>query len=301
MRKLGIGRIKGIIPLLFFLCPLVMTGQTDDKTKQKILEIKLNDEFIFGEGVSDNKEIAYGVALEDLLMFANELKEENSQDKLVLSDLITNVETIVYEEGSRFEVIVYIPFKIVIDTNRKPSLSKEEVITAGRLLAESSSKEAVAGQEEIIVPANEETVITEQEETIAQPNEEPIIIEQEETVVPVKEEPLISKTEEIKSQPLSSDTFNENEVEAFLTTQDNFSEIKSFLSEMKGKGKISETGALDSSSAMPEDASLIIMDEYGGILAVLSPQSPQGRTNYKTHKKDSENNYNGKFILWYRK
>ena len=338
MRKLSIGIIKGIFFLaVIYFGSFSMRGEDNSATKEKIMEIKLNEDFIFGEGTSSDKEIAYGIAMDDLLIFANELKDRNSQEKLSVSDLLTKVETLVYENGSRYEVIVYIPLKIVIETERKePSARSGIMIPKPGFEVSEDDTEAEEIVLEVIVPEIEEEKIsiadnqTVEEPTVPQETvstlaitaektaEEPLIednvqplsvVEEKPLEEEMKEEPIRAETQtliaaattnsEVKQPKISSEEVGE--VEDFLVTQDNFSEIKSFLSEMKRKGKIIETGAMDTLTGLPSDASLILIDELGGILAVLSPANSQGRINYRTHKSDSENNYNSKFIVWYKK
>ena len=340
MKKLNIGIIKGILFLAVLLIGFFpMKGEEKEETRAKMMEIKLNDDFIFGEGVSDDKEIAYGVAMDDLLIFANEIKDRNSQEKLSMSDLVTKAQTLVYEDGSRYEVIVYIPFKIVIETDRKDSSARSGVVLTkpGIVFEETEEPEieiAEVSPVAEVVPVEEKEMDAEpvpevKEESTIEPVPEvkeeivaevaPVVTEatpDKETTPVVEEVAVVEKTpskEEIPQPVVAQETPKtvetksnvspaySGEIEDFLISQDNFSEIKPFLSEMKRSGKISETGATDSLSGLPQDAALVLMDEFGGILAVLSPANPQGRTNYRTHKADSENNYNSKFILWYKK
>ena len=300
MRKLSIGKIKGI----FFLVVMVfgmatVRGEDNASSKEKIMEIKLNEDFIFGEGVSDDKDIAYGIAMEDLLIFANELKDRNSQEKLSISDLLTKVESLVYESGARYEVVVYIPLKIVIETERKDPSARSGIVI-NRPGFEIADDEPEIEEEEIFIadnPTGEAPSVEEIVEEVAveevKKEEEPLVAEAQPTMA--VETPAL----ELPQPIISYDTTGE--VEDFLLTQDNFAEIKSFLSEMKRKGKIVETGASETIVGLPKDASLILIDELGGILALLSPVSPGERINYRTHKSDSETNYNSKFIVWYKK
>lgn len=341
MKKLITGNIKAVCSLIIFIIgSLSMWGQDNKDTKEKILEIKLNDDFIFGEGVSDDKDIAYGVALDDLLLFANDIKERNSQDKLSMSDLITNVETLVYQNGSRFEVIVYLPFKIVIETNHKqPTAGSGIIITKPGVIESTETEDPIVEEtvatiedEPLDIPSTQETPVENilpVEDLIAETTPIENNSKIEDNIIPANPEEDRSIVEEVKTEATSEEANTSNEegfenfnapivsnkdipesninslfigeVEEFLLTQDNFSEIKSFMSEMKGKGIISETGATESIVDLPQDASLILMDEFGGILAILSPIGTNGRINYKDQKNDSENNYNSKFILWYRK
>lgn len=266
--------IEYIIKWFFFLilasCYLKVNGGENDNTKKKIIEIKLNEDFIFGEGVSDNKEIAYGDALNDLLAFANELKIENAQQEIAISELIPNVETLSYSDGNRFEVIVYIPFKIIIDRSPKKSseVYKTDISASKENLVEKSSEK-------------EETPISSREDT--------------------PQESSLKEGNEMAGGTPSLDTDSSTEIEKFLINQDNFSEIKNFLSDMKQAGKIKATGASESVETVPTDASMIIIDGMGGLLAFLSPEISGSRMNYKTLKEDSVGNYKSKFIVWYKK
>lgn len=86
-----------------------------------------------------------------------------------------------------------------------------------------------------------------------------------------------------------------------LCGQDNWVEIKGFLTSFKNEGKIRETGNCLSYSEVPDDAYSILMDEMGGILSIMSPKNSTNRINHKTNQTDNEQNHaNCKFIVWYK-
>ncbi len=92
-----------------------------------------------------------------------------------------------------------------------------------------------------------------------------------------------------------------NEVLETLCNQDNWTEIKGFLSGFKNRGLIKETGYGTSPADVPADAYTILIDEMYGILAILSPKNAHNRINHRTNNPDSETNYsNCKVIVWYR-
>lgn len=95
--------------------------------------------------------------------------------------------------------------------------------------------------------------------------------------------------------------FGSDEILDTLCSQDNWVEIKGFLSSFKAKGKISSTGAVTMASEVPEDACSILIDDMGGILSILSPKNESIQINYRTNQPDAETNYsNCKFIVWYK-
>ncbi len=86
-----------------------------------------------------------------------------------------------------------------------------------------------------------------------------------------------------------------------ICSQDNWMEIKGFLSDFKRQGKITDSGSTKTSSEVPQDAYAILFDELGGILAILSPKNSGQRIDYRTNRLDTESNHsNCKFILWYK-
>lgn len=86
-----------------------------------------------------------------------------------------------------------------------------------------------------------------------------------------------------------------------LCSQDNWVEIKGFLTSFKNEGKIKETGNCLSYAEVPDDAYSILMDEMGGILSIMSPKNSPNRINHKTNQTDNESNHtNCKFIVWYK-
>lgn len=221
-KKSDIGKIKYSLFVLLTFLPISVLLANNEDLKQRIDEIKLNEEYIFGEGFNEDKEIAYGNALSDLLIYGNELKKERSQQEISLSDLQLNVETLDYYDGKRYEVIVYIPLRKLFEVKSKSSKGYNDM--------------------------------------------------------------------------------SDMEIEEFLISQDNFTEIRNYLSSMKQSGRIIKTGATDDISSLPENANLILIDGLGGILSVLSPEDGQGRFNFRTRLKDEVNNYSDcRFIVWYVK
>lgn len=116
---------------------------------------------------------------------------------------------------------------------------------------------------------------------------------------------LPQKQRKVETAAVSHDapaqTPDEGEILRTICGQDNWTEIKGFLTAFKKEGKIRETGNCRAAADVPSDAYSILMDDLGGILAVLSPKGQSGRMNCRTNQPDNENNYsNCKFIVWYK-
>lgn len=108
----------------------------------------------------------------------------------------------------------------------------------------------------------------------------------------------------VPNTPLSNNNVistSDESILEILCSQDNWTEIKGFLTSFKKDKKINETGNCLSFQEVPNDAYAILMDDMGGILSILSPKSFTQRVNHKTNQTDNENNHtNCKFIVWYK-
>lgn len=95
--------------------------------------------------------------------------------------------------------------------------------------------------------------------------------------------------------PLPNDILNT------LCSQDNWVEIKGFLSTYKNQGKIRETGFCTNTSDIPVDSYRILIDERYGILAILAPKNSKDSINLKNQQLDKESNYsNCAVIVWFK-
>lgn len=95
--------------------------------------------------------------------------------------------------------------------------------------------------------------------------------------------------------PLPNDILNT------LCNQDNWTEIKGFLSSYKNQGKIRESGFCTDTSDVPMDSYRVLIDNQYGILAILVPENSNDSINLKTQQSDKESNYsNCAVIVWFK-
>lgn len=270
--------------LLTFLLVLLLTfpcvAQSPEEIERQMDEIKMNESYIYGEDYSDDKDMAYQNALVELLSSINELRGEKGKEYLTVGDIQTIVKELRYTKGTRNVAFLYLPL------DRAMALSaKQKIDVAGAGTAPRRSDSAVA-----------QTSGRQQAQT-AKPAPKP-------TPAPAQ-----TQSDNASSKPAATSTLSgaksfapaDKSVLETLCGQDNWVEIKGFLSSFKKEGKIRETGRCLSSSEVPDDAYSILMDEMGGILAIMSPKNLPNRLNHKTNQTDNENNHaNCKFIVWYK-
>lgn len=111
MTSNSIFRLLFLVPCLL---PLSTYAQTKAEMETKVNEIKLDDNYIFGEGFDDDKGIAYENALSDLAMTANQLREGKGKEPLGQSQLQVKAKEITYSDEARTTVFLYIPYDDVL-------------------------------------------------------------------------------------------------------------------------------------------------------------------------------------------
>lgn len=107
-----------------------------------------------------------------------------------------------------------------------------------------------------------------------------------------KDEPAVAEA------PAQEENLELDDVTRTICGQDNWTEIKSFLSQFKHDGRISQTGAVTDMSNVPADAYAVLIDAMYGIIAVLSPENGGQRTTLKSGSDSNNDNY--KVIVWYK-
>lgn len=258
--------ILPLLTLILLILPVKLSAQTPEETEAQMDEIKLNESMIYGEDFNDDKDMAYGNALSELLITANELRAEKGSSLLNASDLQPVVKELRYSKGGRYVVMVYLP---VAQMYALTSKSHSDVVSGGnsdrisqKNSLEPSRPAAESERKHVFVP----------EKSVSQP-----------------------------ATTASSIYNGTDDILDILCEQDNWIEIKGFLSAFKKEGKISLTGAVTSASEVPEDAFSILIDDMGGILSILSPKNSASRIDHRTNQPDNESNHsNCKFIVWYK-
>lgn len=257
---------KILLILSLFIATLSLSAQSPGEIEDKMNEIKLNENLIYGEGLNSDKNLAYSNALNDLLQTVNELREERKQEPVIGSTLQPIAKELHYSANGRHTVLLYIP------------LSKAYELTV-------NSHSDITGQSQQTQTPPSQSADVPPTPPVQQPAPQPQPADPPSQPQPV---PTVSA-------PLSDDVIE------VLCGQDNWAEIKGFLAQYKDLGQIRETGVARTPAEVPDDAVSILVDELYGILAILSPKTSDPRINYRTNNIDSETNYsNCKVIVWYR-
>lgn len=236
-------------------------AQSPDEIERMMDEIKLDESFIYGEDYNENKDLAYQNAISELLTSINELRGENNSVLISISDLQPIIKELRYTKGTKNLSFLYLPLTQALSLKPKAKL---EIVSNNENPAHRPSQNIETKKEE----------------------EKPQF-----TFVPDK------PNDQVPAIATQTDT----DILETLCGQDNWVEIKGFLTSFKDEGRIKETGNCLSYSEVPNDAFSILMDEMGGILSILSPKKSSNRINHKTNQTDNENNHaNCKFIVWYK-
>lgn len=255
--------LKLLVLSLFCFATTIGFSQTPEEIESKMDEIRADGNCVYGESSGDDKDIAFQNALNDLTLSANEMRAVKGKDVITSSDMLTVVKELRYQKGSRHTVLVYLPMSQMLGITSK---SHSDIVAQG-------------------VPS--------QPSQSSVPLQQKIEQEQKFTFVPNRQPET--------TQPAPIQTQLPDDIMQTLCSQDNWVEIKGFLTSYKGEGKITSVGNVLSYAEVPEDAFAILMDEMGGILSILSPKNSANRINYRTNQADNETNHsNCKFIVWYK-
>ena len=248
----------------FFILPVYSSAENEEATKAKMNEIKLSEDYLYGEDFSDDKNIAFDNALSQLQRYANELRQEKGLNSLKVSDIQPQVSELHYLKGDRYTVLVYI--------------SAEKMF-------------AIHGRTEAILNQNS-----------AQPSPDPVqtpVTSTQPSPAINNSQPVANNSTNL--QQSQSIAHTDDDMLDIISAQDTWIELKGFLTNFKKLGKIKETGTCINPGDVPADAFSILIDELYGVLAVLSPKNSANRINHKTNQTDSESNYpNCKVIVWYK-
>lgn len=263
MKRLNINRL--LLAALVGLCALGVRAQNSSTIERQMDDVKLSEEFIYGYMESDDKNIAYDDALQDLLMSVNDyrLEKDKEASRLTVSDIQPCAKELAYAEADVHYVLVYLTRRQALSLTRK---SHEGVVPT---LPGSRPKPEV--RKDSLAPAKPQPPVT--------------------PVAP-------KESKEPKAAPAAQ---LPDDVVATITGQDTWLEVKGLLTEYKRRGQVKETGVVTKAVEAPADAYVILIDELSGILAFLSPNGGSGRINNRTFQPDSESNYtNCKVIVWYK-
>lgn len=110
--------------------PLVGLAMTPGETYDRMNEIKLDETMIYGEGFGDSKDMAYGKAMAELMVDANELREAKGIDMLQVPDLQPLVKELYYSSGGSHTVLVYIPLERMYAATDSPAPAADYIIAA---------------------------------------------------------------------------------------------------------------------------------------------------------------------------
>lgn len=253
--------------ILFVLMPLCAGARTSIEARMD--SIKLNEAYIYGDDCNKDLDVAWRNALMELVNDANEIRLERGKPVLATSDLQDEVKWLQHAVKGGYEVMVYLPVQKLLEMGVK---------------MEDANAESSVGAS----TADDRPEISKPEKN----NDQPAGRDDSPSISPIQQPGL--QLSYASPQSLS-------DVHDAFASQDNWIEIKGLFTAYKKDGIITSNGNVRFQEEVPEDAYSILMDELGGILAVLSPKSSSVRIDYKTGLPAGETIFTDcKFIVWYK-
>lgn len=100
--------VRALLLLVALLFSTPVLAQSLDNVEDKIDAIKMDENYIGGEGKSDSRDKAKEYALGDLLVTVNEMRAEKGMGALEKSDILSGLQELSYRNGQEYTVFVYI-------------------------------------------------------------------------------------------------------------------------------------------------------------------------------------------------
>ena len=114
MKKIKINKL--LIWSILLLTQQMFAQEKD--VKALIRDIKLNENYIYGEGTDIDKNIAYDIALQEITNNINELRLSSNKEPITTKTIVALLSQYSYNRGAAELVFVYIPISQII--NLKP-------------------------------------------------------------------------------------------------------------------------------------------------------------------------------------
>lgn len=249
---------------------LLFTQQSfaqEEDVKAIIRDIKLNESYIYGEGTDEDKNIAYDIALQEIINNINEMRLASNKSMIKSKDIVAQLSQYSYNRGEAELVFVYIPvsqaMNIVPYEGPKFDLDTQTETPVQEYPGGSIQSGSNSGSPSTDTSSNS------------------------------------TQSLNIVASSFGRQTADEDILVYILTPTQTTDLIKT-LERFQSEGKISQIKNARSFEEIPDDAYVIAYDREHTIKAVFSPVSNGVRMNYKIHKEDEMTNYRGCGFFWFK-
>lgn len=264
-------RLKTFILTLFALFAFPLGAQSPgapdiQSMEKRMNEIKLDENYVFGEGNGSTAKIAYNEAFQSLAMTAITLREQAGKPKILPELILSIMNTpIAYKRANgRFKYFLYI--------------SREELMHLGEPAP--TAKEVRRKKQE-----------QKQREEARKDS--------------VQGVPDSRPADQAKSRPAPRTNPRKNSYEPVILdivnrTPLQLTELKFLLDAYKKAGLISRYGQTRPGETTPDGAYVLLFNRQYEIIALLDPRGRDGRTDYIHGVPDSEENHSDYGIIWFQ-
>lgn len=242
---------------------------------KKINSIKRNDQYIYAEATMNTEDEAFQTAQDLLLTYVNEyITEKKKLDKansVIIKDISSKCEKIQMMRGEMFRVFVYVNKKDIIPADNATTLIKlEETEETEEQTEETPSKTENPAEEKEVVPTEP---VTTSDNTV----------------------PVPTDTNEAEASPLP-EIWQQQTIERILTAT-SLESAEIIINRLKAEYKIKRYGKFNDCKD-PDNCFWLVYNNKGDIITVLG-LGKEKKTNFKTMKYDSLNNYSGHGAIWF--
>lgn len=116
MKGLSGNRAFVLVAFLSFFA-YALTAQSG--VEQQINDIKLDENYLYGEASDADHRVAYDLAVTDLIMTVNSVRADNGLQGIQPGDVLPLVKELSYKRGDKHEVMVYVELSEALSASHK--------------------------------------------------------------------------------------------------------------------------------------------------------------------------------------
>jgi len=294
---------KYIVALTMLASVSLVSAQEVSVSKQ-INQIKRNTQYLYSEATMESESEAMKVAYDMLLEHVHEYVAENNPNvavSVLLEDIKPKSESMNMMRGNMHRVFVYVK-----KSDIEGVVSQSTVDPNDRATVKGTESPRAMGDKQQSAPAAEQPQTAQQSAVVLNNAEKSVSVVADKPasqIAPVKHEneKAARQTESsplettVKSTTLQLTVWEKRAIESLLSCTD-FAAVQAKLNPLLAEYKVKRYGTSDD---CPEqgDVFWVIMNEGGGVIAVLCPDNGQ-LADYKTSQYVSLSQYKGNNAIW---
>lgn len=283
--------IRRIFLLVFGLAiSITLCAQQSDS--KKINSIKRNPSYLYAEATMETEEDAFNTAKEALMTYIQEYidskKSLSNANSVIVKDIANRCERMQMMRGDMYRVLVYVKKSDIIPADNSETIdcSNTAVVKDTTVAVKADTTEL----KQVDTMAVNTVAVDDGLPTVDEINSKPNVFGNN------NEENVVVEHNMEENAPKLETAWQQRVIDELLEAS-SLTEAKAMLNRFKAEYKVKRYGSYNECRNVGESFWLIV-ENGGPVKAILGPGT-DGRTNFKTMKKDRLGNYSGYDAIWF--